>query len=163
MAELWVVNASPLIALCAVNHEHLLDALADRYVVPESVIEELAGNSKTDRAYSLAISGQLPVVSDPVPAREVLQARLGPGETDVLSFAWDNSGWTAIVDDKAARRCAHLLGLQFKGVIAIALLAQDRGIIPSARELLRAVKAAGYYLDDRLIAAALRSAFDELW
>ena len=163
MADEWVVNASPLIALYAVSHEHLLAQLAVRFVVPESVIDELMGALDSDRAFDAGQAGALPIVSDPAPAAEVVRARLGPGETAVLSFAMENPGWTAIMDDRAARRCAHSLGIPVKGVIGIAIMAQQRGIIPSAKELLLAVKGAGLFLDDRLIAGSLQAAFGEEW
>lgn len=41
MIERWIVDASPLIVLAKVNHQHLLTALADEVVVPQAVVDEI--------------------------------------------------------------------------------------------------------------------------
>jgi predicted nucleic acid-binding protein len=44
---------------------------------------------------------------------------LGAGETAVLSYALANSGWTAVVDDNAARKCARSFAISAKGTLAV--------------------------------------------
>jgi predicted nucleic acid-binding protein len=42
MAERWIVNASPLIVLAKIDHQHLLTPLADELIVPQTVVDEIA-------------------------------------------------------------------------------------------------------------------------
>ena len=55
MPERWVVNASPLIVLCKINHQHLFSHLATDIVVPQAVVWASPRNVRkyTLRALSL--------------------------------------------------------------------------------------------------------------
>jgi len=50
VTERWVVNASPLIALSKINHQHLLLKLADEIAVPEAVLAEVNAGPADDPA-----------------------------------------------------------------------------------------------------------------
>jgi predicted nucleic acid-binding protein len=81
----------------------------------------------------------------------------------VLSHALTNPAWTAIIDDKAARRCACSFSIPHKGTLAVIILAKKIAIIPSAAQALRSLQAAGLHLDDAVIKIALRQSVDEEW
>ena len=87
---------------------------------------------------------------------ELLAWDLGAGETAVISYALAKPGWTAILDDGAARRCARSLSVPLKGTLGIILLAKRRGLITAAAPVLEAIRQRGFRLDERLIAAALK-------
>jgi predicted nucleic acid-binding protein len=152
VAERWVVNASPLIALGKIGRLDLLVALADELVVPEAVAAEVrrftdeAGAVLGDPAYRIAN-----VDPDPI----VMQWGLGEGETAVLSLAKRSGSHTAVVDDLAARRCASAVGIATRGTLGVILLARSRGIIPSVEGVLRQLHGAGLYLSPRLLADVL--------
>ncbi len=110
MSECWVLNASPIIVLARVGQEHLFDALADEVAVPQAVVDEIQAGPAGDPGRQAVASGRFPVV-DTTLAPEVLAWDLGIGETAVLSYALEESGWTVIVDDAAARKCAQSFGL----------------------------------------------------
>ncbi len=110
MSECWVLNASPIIVLARVGQEHLFDALADEVAVPQAVVDEIQAVPAGDPGRQAVASGRFPVV-DTTLAPEVLAWDLGIGETAVLSYALEESGWTVIVDDAAARKCAQSFGL----------------------------------------------------
>lgn len=80
---------------------------------------------------------------------------LGAGETAVLAYALAHPGWTAILDDGAARRCAKVFGVPHKGTLGVVLLAKQRGIIPAAREVLERLQANGFRIDRQVYAGAL--------
>ena len=71
--------------------------------------------------------------------------------------------WTAILDDAAARKCAHSFSVACKGTLAVVLLAKQRGLIPSATEVIRALVNTGFHLDDRVIRLALAQTVGETW
>jgi len=161
--ERWVLNASPLIVLARIGHEGLLSALADEVIVPQAVALEIQAGPRGDRARQTLTAGRFVIVSTPPPPPEILAWDLGAGETAVLSFAMAEGGWTAILDDAAARRCARSFSLPVKGTLAVVLLAKKRGLIPSAAEVLRSLRAIGFRLDDGTIRKALMRVVGEEW
>lgn len=106
MSEKWVVNASPLIVLGKIGQINLLHSLPKELVVPNAVAEEIKAGAENDSAKIMIEAGGFNIVSTPLPSNELIAWDLGAGETAVLSFALENSDWTAILDDSAARKCA---------------------------------------------------------
>jgi predicted nucleic acid-binding protein len=156
------LNASPIIVLARVGQEHLFDALADEVVVPQAVVEEIQAGPTGDPARQAVGSGRFAIV-DTTPVSEVLAWDLGTGETAVLSCALAESGWTVIVDDAAARKCAQSFGLPIKGTLAVVILAKQHGLIPSAADVLRSLLKGGFRLDETIIREVLSRAVDEEW
>ena len=112
----------------------------------------------------------LPVVQEIVagsvddPARRFLK-----GETSVLSYALSNPVWTAILDNRAARKCAKsyrlypMLGKLAIIILDIIILARKKGLLPSAKEGLLALQNAGMRFDDEIIRVALKRELGEDW
>jgi len=162
VTERWVLNASPLIVLARVGQEHLFRALTDEVVVPRAVVQEIKVGPVDDRARQAIAEGHLAIV-DAVPVPEILAWDLGDGETAVLSYALEDPGWTVILDDAAARRCARSFDLQLKGTLAVIILAKQRGLIPSAADVLRSLLTTGFHLDEQIIREALSRTVGETW
>lgn len=153
MGGRWVLNASPIIVLARAGQESLFDALADE-VVPRAVAEEIEAGPVDDPARRAIASGQLALV-DAAPAPEVLAWDLGVGETPVLSYALEESEWTAILDDAAVRKCAESFKLPFRGTLAVVILAKQRALIPSAADVLRSLLGSGFRPDEGVIREGL--------
>jgi predicted nucleic acid-binding protein len=66
------------------------------------------------------------------------------------------AGCIAIIDDRAGRRCAELLGIPVLGTLGIVLRAKRLGQVDSARPLIRKLQEAGMYLSDRVLEPALK-------
>ncbi|MBI5303454.1 MAG: DUF3368 domain-containing protein [Chloroflexi bacterium] len=162
MAERWVINASPLIVLARIGRDDLLFALADHVAVPRVVAQEIQAGPK-DAAQQALTGGRFVIVDTPPPSTEILAWDLGAGETAVLAFASAEPGWTAILDDEAARKCARSLSLNVKGTLGIILLAKQKGLIASAAHELRALQAIGFRIDDQTARDALQRAVGETW
>ncbi len=162
MTERWVLNASPLIVLARVGQEHLFHTLADEVVVPRAVAVEIEAGPADDPARQVIAGGHLTIV-EAVPVPEILAWDLGAGEAAVLSYALRKAGWTVIVDDAAARKCARSFGLRLKGTLAVVILAKQRGLIPSATDILRSLLNIGFRLDENVLREALFRAVGEKW
>jgi predicted nucleic acid-binding protein len=163
MPERWVVNASPLIVLGKVSQLDLLTKLSQQIVVPAAVVSEIIAGPEGDAA-RLAVQAKMFLkVNTPNILPELAAWDLGAGETSVLAYALAHPGWTVILDDGAARKCAKTFGIPMKGTLAIVILAKKHGLIPSAAKLLRAVQEAGLRLDDELIRVVLKQTVDEAW
>jgi predicted nucleic acid-binding protein len=50
VAENWILNASPLIALARIGREDLILAQANKVVVPQAVAREIQAGPAEDRA-----------------------------------------------------------------------------------------------------------------
>jgi len=162
VGERWVLNASPIIVLARVGQEALFGALADEVVVPRAVAEEIEAGPVDDPAHRAIAGGRFAMV-DAAPRPEVLAWDLGVGETAVLSYALEESEWTAILDDAAARKCAQSFDLPFMGTLAVVVLAKRRGLIPSAAEVLRSLIRSGFHLDEGVVREALTRTVGERW
>jgi predicted nucleic acid-binding protein len=136
--------------------------LADEIVVPGAVLAEIDAGPADDLARQYLAGVPFPVV-DVVLEPVVAAWDLGAGEAAVLSHALVNPGWTAVVDDGAARRCARALDIPMIGTLGLILRARLAGLIPAAVPVLRAIKAQGFHLDDDVIRLALQQTTGESW
>jgi predicted nucleic acid-binding protein len=155
MTSRWVVDASPLIFISNIGHEHLFAQLADEVIVPQAVAREVQAGPKPDRARQLMRQRYWKVARLSQPSDELLSWDLGAGETSVIAYVLANPGWTAILDDGAARRCAKALRVPVKGTLAIIVLAKQRGLIPSAKQLLMQLRNNGFRIDEAVVHSAL--------
>ena len=121
MSEHWVLDASPLIVLARAGFEDLLLKLPEQVVVPRAVESEIQTGPAEDPARRALVAGGFPIVETPIRA-EILTWDLGLGETAVLSYAHSNQGWTAILDDRAARTCARSYSIPYKGTLSLRML-----------------------------------------
>src|SRR5688572_14834220 len=115
VAEQWVINASPVIALARVGQLELLARLPKQAIIPRAVEEELLRASEDDPARRAVESGMFKIIETPTPPSEILAWDLGQGETAVLSYALAHRKWIAVLDDGVARRCARSLSLSVTG------------------------------------------------
>ena len=67
------------------------------------------------------------------------------------------------LDDAAARKCARSFDLRLKGTLAVIILAKQRGLIPSAADVLRSLLRTGFRLNERTIREALSRTVGERW
>ena len=80
------------------------------------------------------------------------------GESQVISWAYKNPGFEAILDDRAARKCALSLKIPVRGTVGVILLAKKDGRLAKATPLLNQLIQVGFRIDPELIRTALRLA-----
>lgn len=160
MTERWVVNASPLIVLSKIEHQHILEQLADEIVLPAAVAAEIVAGPIDDPARRYLKAEPLPIIDVP-PDSVVYSWDLGTGEAAVLSYARQNVGWKAIVDDGMARRCARTLSVPLIGTLGVIIRACQAGIIPEAAPVMKAMLHHGFRLDQRIIREVLWKSLGE--
>lgn len=152
MGEPWVVDASPWIVLGAVGQLPLLDALAGDVVVPEAVRSEvLAGPDDAGRRAMLSLPIQ--TRSDPV-TPDIAEWGLGAGESAVLASARAIGG-RAVLDDRAGRLAARALEIPVIGTLGVVARARRVGVIGAAAPVLEAVRMAGLFVEEALLAQIL--------
>ena len=146
-----VINASPLILLFKSNLESILPQLFTEIIVPEAVWDEVLrgggiASQKLQSYESNWITRGSIKISD-----EVLIWNLGDGESEVLSWAYNNKDFRAVIDDRAARNCAKTLAIQTLGTGGILVLAKKRNLIKSVGEALEKLQNVGLYISDEII------------
>ena len=163
IAEKWVINASPIIALARIGQVELLARMPEKAIVPQAVAEEVSQASESDPARRALESGIFKIVRSPAPVPEILAWDLGKGETAVLSYALAHPNYVAVLDDGAARRCAHGFSVKLTGTLAVVILAKQHGLIESAAQVLHALRDADFRLDDAVIRNVLTRTLGESW
>jgi len=159
MPKNFVVNASPLIVLGKIGLLDLLPKLANELVIPKGVQIEIEAGSPEDPARKWINSqGKVFVKDVGQPEIEILKWDLGLGETEVLSLAYRDKSFVAIVDDRAARRCAKVLDIETKGTLALLVLAKKEGLLPEITSILDRLLKAGFRLSRDLLETAKRLA-----
>ncbi len=156
-------NTSPLLVLARLDR---LDLLRDpaNIVLTRAVLDEI--HDKQDAATTCVDAlarGVAPPV-DPAPSDRVdLSRSLGPGERSVLTWAI-SAGPEAlcVLDDAATRTEARRLGVAVTGTLGLVLRAKLDGRLGAAAPLLEEAVAAGLYLDDAVLVAAL-AGVGEAW
>ena len=152
MAEVWVVNASPLIVLDRLGQLDLLAHLGNTLVVPGGVLAEISRGPRPIAPSRLGAFRTATVeVIDPL----VAGWDLGRGESEVLTCAASEHADVAVLDDRSARRCATALGLATHGTLHVLLQAKKAGLIPAVAPMIDRARAEGLFLSDALVAKVL--------
>jgi predicted nucleic acid-binding protein len=152
VAEVWVVNASPLIVLDRLGRLDLLARLGNTLIVPGGVLAEISRGPRPinpDRLDSFRVV--VVEVIDPV----VAAWDLGRGESEVLTCAASVHADVAVLDDRSARRCATALGLATHGTLHVLLKAKEAGLLPAVGPMIERARAEGLFLSDALVAKVL--------
>lgn len=157
-----ICDTSPIQYLYQLGLLHLLPALAERVIVPPSVVEELAIGR--DSGVGLPDPDTLPWIEirHPVSQRALpLVTDLGPGETQVLMLALESREAVAVLDDALARKVAETLGVRLTGTLGLLLDAKRAGLVATVRPLLDQLQALRFRVAPHTRAAVLRLAAEE--
>jgi hypothetical protein len=161
--EIWVTNASPVITLAKAGGLGLLERVAPELWLPEVVAREILDGPPEDPARRAIESGWGKRISSrPIPG-EILEWGLGVGESAVLALTMATDGAVAVLDDATARKSASVLGIPRIGTLGVVVKAKLEGLVPTAAPLIRALRAAGLYIDDRVVQKALSQGAGEQW
>ena len=163
MIERAVINAGPLVALSLLDQLELLPALFSEVWVPQIVFNEVAvaGVGKPGAQSLQSEEWRRRVRLSPLPD-PLLIMELDAGEAEVISLARQLQPCIAVIDERRGRRVAqNVYGLPVKGTAGLLVEAHRRGLISGVRSRLMALRDAGYFIADSVIAAACLAA-DEL-
>lgn len=155
MAEPPVVDASPFILLAKAGLLELLRLEGEPVLVPDAVAQEIRDHEVDIAVKALDETAWIKIVPAPPVPMGIAVWDLGSGESAVLAWAHGHPGTVAIIDDGAARQCAHGWRIRTRGTLGLVLLAKQRGILPLARPVLERLLQMGLYLDRHLMDEAL--------
>lgn len=159
LIEKVVTNASPFILLCKSNLIELLPELFKEIYIPEAVSEEIIRGDDTASQKLFNYRKSWLKLCRVKTAEDILIWNLGNGETEVLSFVFENKAeFTALIDDRAARKCAETLNIKTLGTGGILVLAKKHGLIENVSAELRNLQDAGLWLSSEVTNVILKQA-----
>jgi predicted nucleic acid-binding protein len=153
-----VVNASPIISLAKIGHADLLLELSSELIIPKGVYQEITNHKNTDSAVEWLKRQDSSLMRDVGVPLLIAEWNLGKGESQVISFASQNLQFAAVLDDRAARKCAELFNIKIYGTISIIIKAKLNGIIPKIKPLLLKLQSSGFRISEDIIMASLKIA-----
>lgn len=153
--QTWVINASPLILLGKIDQLQLVEQLASRLIVPQSVFDEIASGEQDRLTQSTLNWAQNHTQADIAIPVSILNWDIGAGESQVLAYCLLINGSKAVLDDGEARAAAQSHRIRLLGTLGIILRAKQSGLIAAAKPLIEQLLANGSYLSNSLVRAAL--------
>jgi predicted nucleic acid-binding protein len=159
MARLVLSDASPLIGLARVDGLNWLRELFGSVGITPEVVEEILVDKGSDdeRCIRRAMTeGWLFRLEKS--RTKPTYPQLGEGESSCLRAALARREPTLLLlDDRLARREARRAGLEIVGVAAIIGMAEQRGLIPSARAVFATLLQSDFRIGVGIIEAVLES------
>ena len=156
-----ISNNSPLVALWHLDRLSLLRDLYTEVWIPQEVEKEFLETKKKSRQEALNNAPWIKTVDLADSEKASVYDRLDSGEAAVLALAIEREARLVIIDEKKARQEVLKIRLPLIGTIGILLKAKEEGLISSIKPLLITLQEKRVYLDESLIAYALREA-DEI-
>ncbi len=156
MAEVAIINASPLILLARGGCADLLPRFFKHVLIPRQVADEILVHGDLDVTVSVMRQAEwLEIINvGPIP-RSIEMWGLGAGESSVIALSMEMGRAEVIIDDLAGRRCALSNNVPVRGTLGIVLLAKQKGFIPAARPVLEDLIRGGLYLSRHVLNSAL--------
>ena len=154
-----VSDTSPLQYLFQTGNLKLLHDLFGGILVPAAVAAEI--NAGLRMGFSLpqiADYDWITVVEVGELTSVSLPPSLGDGEREAIVLASRLPDPLIIVDDKAARYQASLLGIETTGIVGVLIRAKSVGLVRDVRPILMQLQTIGFQLDEETNALARRLA-----
>lgn len=146
-----ISDTGPLLALAGVEQLVVLKMLFKTVLIPQAVYQECL--AKTDRAAVLIEQAieegwlKMELVVNP----EGFPLCLGAGEQEAMQLAINYDQVLLIMDDRLARREAMQRQLNFVGTARVLWLAQQKGLLSNAAQVIDAMATNGYHISKKLL------------
>lgn len=151
-----VSDTGPIIALAHIGQLDILSSIFGQVLIPTAVRAEIQDEislAALNKANWIVIAE----VKDTL-AVQLLREELGAGESEALILARENQAALIFLDERAATRKAHSIGLQCIGTLGILLIAKEKRIVTKLKPLLTSLQTTGFHMSDALYNQILRSA-----
>jgi len=155
-----IADAGPLIALSRINKLVIFQQLFQQIIITNTVRDEILDNDhQTGKAeINKAIkSGWIKVQTVNSQDWSAINSGVDAGEASAIYLALQARDNTLlIIDDQAGRAEAKYQKINLIGTAAVIGMAKMQGHILSAKEVLYALRGAGYYIGDAIIDMVLK-------
>jgi hypothetical protein len=155
-----VCNTGPIIALASIQKLDILKNLYDSIYLPEAVNDEiLRGGRHFTGLDEYRKADWIKILKLQQPEDTLLATVLDTGEASVIQLAREIGVYKILMDERKGRRVARdVYGLQVIGTDRLLTDAKQAHLVPSVKEPLQQMRAAGYWIHDKIIAAAIKEA-----
>ena len=124
-----VVNASPIISLANIGQADLLLKITDKLIVPKGVYEEITSHRHSDSASEWVRNLNDSLIHEVEIPQIISDWNLGKGESQVISFSYQNGRIPVIIDDKTAKKSAELFNIKVVGTVAVLIKAKQMRLV----------------------------------
>jgi hypothetical protein len=146
-----VCDASTIIALERINYLWLLEALAEEILIPHAVDKEIT----TQKAVNLPAYFKVKEAKDKHFIRQNREY-LHTGESEAIALAKEIKADLVILDDRKARRLAEKEGLKVSGLLALIIMAKEKGIIKRVRPIVDELQSHSFFVGKDLYIEILK-------
>lgn len=156
-----VSDTTTVANLFAIGQFHLLPALFETVILPESVYQELTAHNGFPNETAEQVRVGVLRVRAATNTAEVhrLMLALDAGEAEAIVLAEELHADTLIIDERKGRKIARERGLHTVGLLGIVLESKRYGLVPNVRPLLNDLRQkAGFYFSDSLYRIILKEA-----
>jgi predicted nucleic acid-binding protein len=153
-----VSDTSVVLNLCWLRHEHLLEQLFVRVLVPGAVHAEFLRKAAEDVRFQGLPFPSFITIAEPnaLPSDLAQDPSLDPGEIAAIALALERGISTVLIDEQAGRAAAIQAGLRVSGLLGVLIAAKRRGRIAAVEPLLeRLITGARFWIDDALRARVI--------
>jgi predicted nucleic acid-binding protein len=153
VAQIIIADAGPLIAIAKTNTLQVLQQLFGQVWIPGSVEKECMAKQGLDAdRIAIAIKDGWLVVKVVSELQRPVANALGAGELDSIQLALQSPKTSLlIIDDRLARRQALVYGLNIIGSVRLLDIAEKKGIISSAEQIIDEMSPQGYRISSKLL------------
>ena len=151
MPEVVISNTSPIFYLHRLRRLDLLQKLYQEIIVPKAVVAELeAGRRQGEDVPEIDSYEWIKIRAIRSPQILGLSTDFGPGETEVLALALEESDSLVIIDEKLARKIARLRDLRVTGTAGVLLKAKQEGHILAVKPFIDRLQEIHFHLSDNV-------------
>ena len=155
-SKLVIVNSTPIISLCSVSHEFILQVLFQHIVIPKAVDIELRALEKPGSDFS--DSDWVEVIS--VQNKDLVQfleKDLDRGESEVIVLAKELKADVVIIDENIGYQIAKHFDLLVMRTLSILKTAKARGVIGEVSPILDKMIQKGRWYSNEVVEKYLNS------
>ena len=136
-----VCDSSTIIALERINHLWLLEALAEEILIPHAVNKEI----KTKKDIDLPAYFRVREAKDKHFIRQNREY-LHIGEIEAIALAKEIKADLLLLDDKQARKLAEKEGMKVSGLLALLIIAKEKGVIKRVKPIVDDLKSQNFFI-----------------
>ncbi|MBD2777674.1 DUF3368 domain-containing protein [Iningainema tapete] len=158
-----VADTTPLSELAKVGRLELLRDIFGTVIIPQEVYNEVTvGNYPAARLVPVASWIEVqPVGSIQMVQALQVQTDLDLGECAAIVLAQELKAEQLLIDDLDARKLAKSIGLPLIGTVGVLLLAKEKGLIFSVKDVMDELITNGMWISQRLYIEVLAIALEK--
>jgi len=155
MSKTIIANATPIVSLCTIGREDILQRLFRRIIIARAVDQELRAADKPGAAFSDLDWVEVRPVLNQELVRS-LQKDLDMGEAETIALALQLNAQVVLIDESAGYQIAKNFDLPVIRTLSMLKTAKHQQIIPEVRPLVEQMVQQGRWYAETLITQFLR-------